>query len=90
MIKCSNKGRETPAFSSIGEALMKKILIMLFLLFAAVSFSNYYYGNIHSHTSYSDGTSVPAIAYAHAKDSGKIDILSITDHARDLVFQTYK
>lgn len=69
---------------------MKRILVVFFMLLSVVSFSNYYYGNIHSHTSYSDGTADPATAYDHAKDSGKLDILAITDHARDLVFPTYK
>ncbi len=37
-----------------------------------------FYGNLHSHTSYSDGKGTPVQAYAHAFDFG--DFLAVTDH----------
>ena len=40
---------------------------------------NLYFGDLHSHTSYSDGTGLPDDAYAMAKASGA-DFLAITDH----------
>jgi len=42
---------------------------------------NIYFGNLHSHTGYSDGSGTPAQAYQHAKNSGAGDFLAITDHA---------
>lgn len=39
-----------------------------------------YFGNLHSHTSYSDGSGVPSMAYEHARDVAKLDFLAITEH----------
>lgn len=39
-----------------------------------------YFGNLHSHTSYSDGSGTPKEAYEHAKDKAKLDFLAITEH----------
>lgn len=39
-----------------------------------------YFGNLHSHTSYSDGQSVPQEAYTHARDVAGLDFLAITEH----------
>jgi hypothetical protein len=39
-----------------------------------------YFGNLHSHTSYSDGSSSPEKAYRHARDTAKLDFLAITEH----------
>lgn len=41
---------------------------------------NFYVGNLHSHTSYSDGTGTPAWAYRYARDTARIDFLAVTDH----------
>jgi len=38
-----------------------------------------FFGNLHSHTAYSDGTGTPAQAYAHAKEAG-LDFLLISEH----------
>jgi len=38
-----------------------------------------YFGNLHSHTSYSDGSGTPEQAYAHARRAG-LDFLAITEH----------
>lgn len=43
-------------------------------------FLNVYFGNLHSHTSYSDGVQTPAEAYPHARDRGGLDFLAITEH----------
>ncbi len=43
-----------------------------------------YFGDLHSHTSYSDGTSTPAQAYQHTKNSGVGDFLAVSDHAHML------
>lgn len=39
-----------------------------------------YFGNLHAHTSYSDGSGTPAEAYAHARDAADLDFLAITEH----------
>lgn len=41
---------------------------------------NVYFGNLHAHTGYSDGTGTPAEAFAYARDVAKIDFLAITEH----------
>ena len=42
----------------------------------------HYYGNLHSHTSYSDGAQTPAQAYAYARGSAPtpLDFLAVTEH----------
>lgn len=41
-----------------------------------------YFGNLHSHTSYSDGVSTPAAAYQYARTLAPtpLDFLAVTDH----------
>ncbi len=63
---------------------MKRFIVFLFLLISVFSLSNYFYGNMHSHTSYSDGTADPFIAFEYAKENSNLDILAITDHGRDI------
>ena len=41
---------------------------------------NAFFGNLHSHTSYSDGSGSPAEAYAHARDEAKRHFLALTEH----------
>ena len=70
---------------------MKRFLSLFVLLFLVVgtifaestyqvNYNDYtiFYGNLHSHTSYSDGKGTPNQAYAHASDFG--DFLAVTDH----------
>jgi len=42
----------------------------------------HYYGNLHSHTSYSDGAQTPAQAYAFARNTAPtpLDFLAVTEH----------
>ncbi|HHN94270.1 MAG TPA: hypothetical protein ENK17_05835, partial [Anaerolineae bacterium] len=42
-----------------------------------------YYGDLHSHTSYSDGQQTPQDAYRSARANG-LDFFSLTDHAEQL------
>ncbi|MEW6552853.1 MAG: DUF5719 family protein [Actinomycetota bacterium] len=44
----------------------------------------FYYGNLHSHTLYSDGLASPSQAYAWARDVARFDFYAITDHAEEL------
>jgi hypothetical protein len=39
-----------------------------------------FFGNLHSHTSYSDGSGTPSQAYVHARDVALLDFLAITEH----------
>ncbi|MDD4972067.1 MAG: CehA/McbA family metallohydrolase [Paludibacter sp.] len=39
-----------------------------------------YYGHLHNHTNYSDGTGTPADAYNYAKNTAKLDFFGISDH----------
>ncbi|MCW5769304.1 MAG: CehA/McbA family metallohydrolase [Phycisphaeraceae bacterium] len=40
---------------------------------------NVYFGNLHAHTSYSDGSGTPAMAFDHARLRG-LDFMAITEH----------
>lgn len=39
-----------------------------------------FFGNLHSHTSYSDGQGTPREAFAYARDTAMLDFLAITEH----------
>lgn len=59
------------------------VRLTLLLLVCAVSLAaqdNVYLGNLHSHTSYSDGSGKPAEAYKHARNVAHVDFLAITEH----------
>ncbi len=62
--------------------------IIFFFLFPFFSFSQQtmhcYFGNLHSHTSYSDGMGTPRRAFIYARDTAKIDFLAVTDHLEAL------
>jgi hypothetical protein len=47
---------------------------------ASAQSPNVYFGNLHSHTSYSDGSETPAKAFKYARDTAKVDFLAITEH----------
>ncbi len=63
------------------------IFAVLFVLFSInvagqphIGGSNVYYGHLHNHTSYSDGTGTPAQAYDYAKNTAGLDFFSLADH----------
>ena len=39
-----------------------------------------FFGNLHSHTSFSDGSGIPKEAYLRARDIAKLDYLALTEH----------
>ncbi|MEW6045665.1 MAG: CehA/McbA family metallohydrolase [Bacillota bacterium] len=43
-----------------------------------------YFGDLHAHTSYSDGERTPAEAYAFARSPGGLDFLGLSEHAYSL------
>ncbi len=42
---------------------------------------NYYFGQLHSHTNYSDGQGTPDEAFTWARDRGQVDFFAVTDHS---------
>ena len=67
--------------------MMKKIILKTAALILVFFLSCYsmgeeriYFGNLHSHTNYSDGTGTPEEAYRYAYNEGGLDFLAITDH----------
>jgi len=40
-----------------------------------------FFGNLHSHTGFSDGIGVPEYAYDYARYTGELDFLAITEHS---------
>lgn len=62
-----------------------RTFLLVILVFSSLStfsqlYLNTYYGNLHSHTSFSDGMGTPADAYLFARDSAHLDFLAVTDH----------
>ena len=45
--------------------------------------SHIFFGNLHAHTKYSDGSGTPAGAFAQARDQGRLDFLAVTEHNHD-------
>lgn len=59
---------------------MRKLLTLFFTLICLMVFPyNFYFANIHAHTSFSDGQGTPTQAYEYAKTY--VDVQAITDHA---------
>lgn len=59
---------------------MRKLFLMIFLVATALVLGyQFYFANLHAHTSYSDGIGTPEEAFEHAKNH--IHIQAITDHA---------
>jgi len=66
---------------------MKRIILTVLAMAVAVHSRaqevQVFFGNLHSHTSYSDGSGKPADAYKYARDTAKVDFLAITEHNHD-------
>ena len=43
-----------------------------------------FFGNLHSHTSYSDGEDLPSDAFYYARYTAGIDFLAVTDHSEQM------
>lgn len=68
---------------------MKKLLLFnIFAVYCIVVSGQVgyqaYFGNLHSHTSYSDGQQTPWDAYLYARDVALLDFLAVTDHMEQL------
>jgi hypothetical protein len=53
---------------------------VLFPAAAAAQEYKVYFGNLHAHTSVSDGDKAPLDAYTYARDAAKLDFFALTDH----------
>lgn len=60
--------------------LVRLLSILILGCLAANAQDNVYFGNLHSHTSYSDGSGTPRQAYRHARNVARVDFLAITEH----------
>lgn len=61
-----------------------KTITWYFNVISQLSDPKYYFGDLHSHTSYSDGSLTPYDAFTYARDTANIDVLAITDHSNSL------
>jgi hypothetical protein len=48
------------------------------------------WGDLHGHSSYSDGVLLPADAYRHARDAAHLDFFSLTDHAQAITAEEFQ
>jgi hypothetical protein len=55
-----------------------------FTVIEVLATPNQFLGDLHSHTSYSDGAQTPADAFTYARDTANIDFLAVTDHSNSL------
>ncbi len=85
------KGRQTATYGGlavnrlISISWWRAFIIGQFLgMVSGFPMYNLYYGNLHSHTSYSDGRGTPRQAFAYARDTARIHILAVTDHGEML------
>jgi len=51
---------------------------------------NVYRGEVHCHTTDSDGSGYPADAYAYARDVGNVDYFAVTDHSHYIDSSKYR
>jgi hypothetical protein len=67
-----------------GESTYCRITVLPFEKTSSKSKLNHYFGDLHSHTGFSDGKQTPEEAYKHAKQGMKADFLAITDHTSSI------
>jgi hypothetical protein len=61
-------------------SLILSVLFSLTVLLRGAYPQEVFFGNLHSHTSYSDGSGTPEEAYRHARDVAGLHFLAITEH----------
>jgi hypothetical protein len=75
---------------------MKTVAAPVFAVSLAVAVSanageyKVYFGNLHAHTSYSDGKLTPREAYEYARDKGKLDFMTVTDHMESMTTEEWQ
>lgn len=55
-------------------------VVAAFCGIAAAQAEEVFFGNLHSHTSISDGSGTPRDAFRHARDVARLDFLAVTEH----------
>lgn len=55
------------------------ILFIFFCRQPAFAQETVFFGNLHSHSSYSDGSGTPREAFIYARDTAKIHFLALTE-----------
>ncbi len=74
------------------------IFMICFLVYAAMYSAaqppsiggyNVYYGHLHNHTAFSDGTGTPEQAYNYAKNTAHLDFFGLSDHSEMLSGDEY-
>lgn len=73
---------------------MKKLLLSILvisrvLVLVSQNGVQVFYGNLHSHTSFSDGEQTPNDAYLYARDVAGLDFLAVTDHMEQISSNEY-
>ncbi len=71
--------------SHIRLATLATILCMVSALTAGAQ--EIYFGTLHSHSCYSDGTGTPEEAFRYAREQGRLDFMALTDHNHELAEQ---
>jgi hypothetical protein len=63
---------------------------VVFAVFVSISANAYqlYFGDLHSHTSFSDGTGLPADAFDTARFQAHLDFWTVSDHVEQLGYRT--
>lgn len=56
------------------------LAVSLTLGSASVQQERVFFGNLHSHTSFSDGSGTPREAYTRARDVARLDFMALTEH----------
>jgi len=67
------------------KGILLTVLPVIFLCAKADSSYNLYFGNLHAHTSYSDGIGTPEEAFKLMRESKAGDFGAITDHSKQLM-----
>jgi len=73
---------EHKVYLQVGDTVLTpNISIMEWNFYVGVEEFKVYFGQLHSHTNYSDGQGTPDDAYTWARDKGNADFFAITDHS---------
>ncbi len=72
----------TTKLAAAGMVIVASVSVLLLAGGAAAAPEpmNAYFGNLHSHTGYSDGRGTPREAFLFARDTARYDFYAITDH----------
>jgi len=72
---------------TLSQLILTGFLLMVFASLSAqpsIGGYNVYYGHLHNHCSFSDGTGTASAAYDYARHTGGLDFFSLADHSGSL------